>query len=166
MKKILASMIIVIFLALVVSQAVPASANFAKPSKSTSPPTEGREYQLIGVNFNPINVKTKGFINATGWLQVYCPSCYPPGWQPAADVEIHLDQVSNGNWNIFANGTTDSNGYFQLICPAPSTPGIYQYGVLVPSRGGNNGVSIGPYIITVYASNFLTNARFPPVDRT
>jgi len=149
MKNTFASILIVIVLALVVSLAVPAAASLVKPSKST---TEGREYQLIGVNIIPINVKTNGTMTATGYVQYYNSSHYPPGWQPAPGVEVHFDNVQPDGWYPQANGTTDANGYFSLTVQVPNAAGIYQYGILVPTKGvSNTTVSMGPYLITVYS---------------
>jgi hypothetical protein len=146
MKNTLASMIIVIFLALVVSQAVPASANFANPSKSQ---TEPHENQLMGVNITPINVKTGGTLTATGYVERYCSDCTPPGWQPAAGAEVHFDNVTEdtNTWYPQASGTTDSNGYFSLTCQVPSTAGPYLYGVYVPKKGLEGGAQLGPWIV-------------------
>lgn len=148
MKKTFAFIIIVTFAALVVSQALPASANLANPNNSMRGAVGD---QLIGVNITPIIVKSGGTITATGYVQWWCSSaCNPPGWQPNGGMEVHFDQVTNGSWYIMANGTTDSNGYFSLQCQAPTTPGIYQYGILMPRQGLDAGVFRGPWVVTVY----------------
>jgi hypothetical protein len=148
MKSTFASIVIVIFLALVLSLAVPASANLAGSSKST---TQTREDQIIGVNITPINVEANGTITATGYVQGYCGNCNPPQWQPAAGVEVHFDRVdSDNNWWIDAKGTTDSNGYFSLTCQAQAAAGNYQYGILVPQRGSEGGAQVGPWWVIVH----------------
>jgi len=150
MKKISACVIIAL-LVLVVSQPVSASANLTTHTKSRSSTTQSREDQLIGVNLTPINVKSNGTLTATGYVQWYCQNCSPPGWQPACGVEVHLDRVaSDGSWYVWANGTTDSNGYFTLSTQLPLAPGPWLFGVLVPSTDRDFGTRLGPWIVTVY----------------
>ena len=142
-------MIIVIFLALVVSQAVPASANLANPSKSQ---TETRYDQLIGVNITPLNVKRGGTLTATGYVQGWFNNT-PPAWSPAAGAEVHfdlVDPIGDTGWWQQASGTTDSNGYFSLTCQAPDAVGPYSYLIFVPAKGLEKGTHEGPWMITVY----------------
>ena len=139
----------VIFLALAVSQALPASANFANPNSSMRGAVED---QLIGVNITPINVKSGGTITATGYVQWWCSStCNPPGWQPNGGMEVHLDHVAvNGTWYMWTKGTTDSNGYFSLQCQVPTIPGTYNFGVYVLQTDSDAGTWAGPWVVTVY----------------
>jgi hypothetical protein len=147
MKSTFASIVIVIFLALVLSLAVPASANLAGSSKST---TQTREDQLIDVNITPINVEANGTITATGYVQGYCGNCTPHQFQPAAGVEVHFDNIDSENWWVEAKGTTDSNGYFSLSAQAPAAAGPYMYGIYVPAQGSEEGARVGPWIVMVH----------------
>jgi len=153
MKNTFASILIVIVLALVVSLAVPAAAHFVKPNKSA---TQTRADQLIGVNITPINVTPGGTLAATGYVQGYCNSGTPPGWHPAVGAEVHFDNVTDDGWFIQARGTTDSNGYFSLACQAPSNPGYYEYGILVPTKGIEGGASLGNIYVKVYSPSGWT----------
>lgn len=149
MKKGLISTTLVIFLALAVLQAVPTSANLPNPNKSITGAIEDR---IINANITPTTVKPGGTITATGIVQWNCSSssCNPPGWRPNGYMEVHLDHIANnGTWYVWANGTTDSNGYFSLQTQAPTIPGSYMFAILVPVQGIDAGYVAGPWLITV-----------------
>ena len=163
-KKGLIPILIVIFSALVVLQAAPASANLASPNKSiqkgavtdqivdvTSNPTTQKGAvtdQIVDVTYTSY-VNPGGLIIVKGYVQWYCSTCNPPGWRPNPGMEVHLDQVINGQWIIKDTETTDSSGFFVLQCYAASTPGTYEHRVVMPAQGSDAGTYTDPFWTTV-----------------
>lgn len=148
MKKKFVSIVIVVFLALAMLQAVPASPNLANPNKPIK--EVGIQDRITDANIAPATVRPGGAITATGYVQWYCSAtCNLPEWRPNSGIEVRLIQLKNGQGYTMANCTTDPNGHFALQCQAPITPGTYQYVIFVPAQGFDAGTYIGPWPITV-----------------
>lgn len=146
-KKKFVSIIIVAFLILVVLRAVPVCANLANPNKPTR--GVGVEDRIVDANIAPATVRPGGAITATGYVQWYCSAtCNPP---EAARLRYRSSSYPTYKRSGVHKGKlyNRSKRSLRTLCQAPTTPGTYQYEIVVPAQCLDAGTYIGPWPITV-----------------